>query len=194
MTNELLTIIELIFYRHPSICIIFTLQDLGMITTSRLQIRKFTLSDAPFILDLLNTQGWLIYIGDKKVYTLEDAKNYLLNSPLKAYAESHYGLLALELRDQNKLIGTCGLLKREYLNHPDIGFALLPEYYRQGYISEAAEAILNWGKQVLDLTTVAAITDLNNKASINLLLKLGFIQEQPIQRDGETINLFQKNL
>lgn len=165
-----------------------------MLDSERLHIRKFNIGDAPFILELLNTPGWLKYIGDKKVYTLKDAHNYLTSGPLEAYANSSYGLMALELLHSSELIGTCGLLKRDYLDFPDIGFALLPEYYRRGFISEASKAILDWYNRTESLSAIQAITQVGNKASIGLLLKMGFQQLEPTVRDEETINLFQKNL
>jgi [ribosomal protein S5]-alanine N-acetyltransferase len=55
-----------------------------MIKTSRLTLSRLTLSDWSFIIDLLNTPGWLQYIGDRNVRTTEQAEAYLTNGPSKA--------------------------------------------------------------------------------------------------------------
>ena len=56
-----------------------------ILETERLILREFSVDDAEFILTLLNTPGWLEYIGDKNVRKLEDAVSYLENVPIKSY-------------------------------------------------------------------------------------------------------------
>lgn len=168
--------------------------SLFSIDTDRLIIKKFILEDAPFIQELLNTDGWLKYIGDRSVRSISDAEKYLKTGPLRSYDEGSFGLYNLFLKSEKKPIGTCGFLKREYLEYPDLGFALLPEYYRRGYITEAAHALLKYAKEELHLPMVQAMTKLNNSASIGLLNGLGFTKLKTMDRDGEVINLFQLQL
>ncbi len=137
----------------------------GMLQTERLILRHFTLADAPFIIALLNSEGWLRYIGNRNIHTQEDAKNYLRNVPLKSYTDNGFGLYAVTLKDEGTVIGSCGLIRRDTLPHVDIGFAYLPEYARMGYGYEAAQIVLQQAKD-LGLDTVLAITD-----SDNILLK-----------------------
>jgi len=56
-----------------------------------LYYREFDTCDAAFILELLNTPGWLQFIGDRNIRNLEDAHNYLLNGPLLSYKGNGYG-------------------------------------------------------------------------------------------------------
>ena len=163
-------------------------------TTDRLIIRKFNLEDAPFILRLLNTPNWIRYIGDRNVNNIDEAREYLLSGPLKNYNELGFGLFGIIIQDTLDTIGTSGFLKRPYLENPDIGFAILPEYYRKGFTAEAVKALLQYGKTNLGFKKVSAITAVDNMASINLLLKLKFEIEQKLEREGQVINLFQKNL
>ena len=72
-----------------------------------------------------------------------------------------------------RVIGMTGLLKRTNLEAPDIGFAILPKYERQGYASEMARATLVYAKKKFNLKDVLAITVLENEASINLLTRIG---------------------
>src|SRR5688500_10193973 len=99
-----------------------------MILSHRLILRQLELSDAPFIITLLNTPGWLQYIGDRYVKTIEDAEGYITNGPAKSYRDNGFGLLLVVERESGIPVGTCGLLKRKNLDHPDLGFAFLPEY------------------------------------------------------------------
>lgn len=138
--------------------------------TERLLLRPLTTDDAPFILTLLNEPSFLRFIGDKKVRTLEDAQQYLLNGPIASYNQYGFGLLLVELKESQTPIGMCGLLKREELPDPDIGFAFLPDYWNKGFGFEAATAVLKDAQ--LDRTL--AIVNHDNDASIRLLEKLGF--------------------
>ena len=94
--------------------------------TNRLILSKITIEDAPFILELMNTPGWLKYIGDRNIKTVEAAANSIKNNQLKCYEEHGYGYYKMQVKAENlKTIGTCGLLKRANLEDIDIGFSLL---------------------------------------------------------------------
>ncbi len=156
-----------------------------LIETDRLSLRPFELSDAGFILKLLNSQGWLEYIGDRQVRTEEDAKMYLLNGPIKSCQVNGYGLSLVSLKDENIPIGACGLLKRDYLDDADIGFAFLPEYIGKGYGFESASAVMTFAKKELNITHILAFTVPHNIASIKLLEKLGLHFEKNFCMPGE---------
>lgn len=141
--------------------------------TERLDLRPFTTDDAPFVLTLLNEPSFLRFIGDKKVRNLEDARQYLLNGPIASYNVHGFGILLVELKDTNIPIGMCGLIKREELPEPDIGFAFIPDYWRQGFAFEAATAVMNDARARLKLTHILAIVNPDNESSIKLLERLG---------------------
>ncbi|HJT67472.1 MAG TPA: GNAT family N-acetyltransferase [Pyrinomonadaceae bacterium] len=149
-----------------------------VLETERLILRHFNTDDAPFILALLNEPSFLRYIGDKKVRTLEDAGQYILNGPVATYELHGFGLYKVELKDAHTPIGMCGLLKREELPQPDIGFAFLPDFWNKGFASEAAAAVLKDARERLKLDRILAIVNPDNEASIKLLEKLGFNFEQ----------------
>ena len=157
--------------------------------TPRLILRQFTVDDAEFILTLLNEPSFLRYIGDKKVRNLEDARQYILNGPVASYEGNGFGLYAVEIKESHTPIGMCGLLKREELPDPDIGFALLPDYWNKGFAFEAAAAVLQDARQKLD--RILAITTPHNAASIALLERLGFGFDRFIRMpNGEQLKLF----
>ena len=47
------------------------------ITSKRLTLSKLTLTDSPFIYELVNTPDWIRFIGDRNVKTNEDADNFV---------------------------------------------------------------------------------------------------------------------
>lgn len=159
--------------------------------TSRLLLREFNLDDTAFIVNLLNSPGWLRFIGDRNVHDEASAKNYLQNGPMKLYAEHGFGLWHVSRLADSAPVGMCGLLKREHLDAPDIGFALLPEFAGQGYAHEMAAATLDFALNELAAPRVVAIVDEDNTRSIALLEKLGFRAEGrvPSQTDSKLLVL-----
>lgn len=141
--------------------------------TTRLRLEKLDLPDAPFILELLNQPEWLRFIGDRGVHNLDDARGYIRNGPQKNYDKLGYGLFKISLISSGEPLGMCGLLKRDYLDAPDIGFAFLSEHTGKGYALEAAKATLDWARETLNIKEVLAITLPENERSIALLKKLG---------------------
>lgn len=155
-------------------------------------MRRLEVGDAPFALKLLNEPSFLRYIGDKGVRTLEDAQQYILEGPVASYEKNGFGLYLVQTKDSGLPIGMCGLVKRDALPDPDIGFALLPEFWKSGYAYEAAFAVMEYGKNVLRLTRIVAIANVDNHASSRLLEKLGLKVAQKFRLSAEAaeLNLF----
>jgi len=165
---------------------------LKVLETDRLILRWLSADDAEFILELLNEPSFLRFIGDKWVRTLEDARDYILNGPADMYKRLGFGLYLTELKDDGVPIGICGLIKRDVLEDVDIGFAFLPRFWAKGYAYESASAVMAYGKNVLGLNRIVAITSPDNLASAKLLEKLGLRFERMIRlsKDAEELRLF----
>jgi RimJ/RimL family protein N-acetyltransferase len=158
---------------------------LNIIETERLDLRLPVAADAPFILGLVNDPDWLRYIGDRQVHSLEDARGYIAKGPTAMHERHGHALMRVALKDGTP-IGLCGLLKRDTLEHPDIGYAFLPQYRGQGYALEAAAATLADGRGRLGLRRILAITSPDNAASGRVLEKLGMRYEGLRVLPGET--------
>jgi RimJ/RimL family protein N-acetyltransferase len=160
--------------------------------TERLTLRRLTGQDAEFMLEVLNDPSFLRFIGDRGVRTAEQARDYILKGPVESYERLGYGMYLAELKDRHVPIGLCGLVKRDYLPQPDIGFAFLPAFRSKGYAFEAANALIKHAREEVGLSQVLAITSQDNVASISMLRKLGFGFERLIHAPGEEalINLF----
>jgi len=169
--------------------------NLEKLETVRLVLKKFTLEDSEFIRELLNTAGWLQFIGDRNVGTTDDARRYLEDGPLNSYNNSFFGLRLVQLKNDNVPIGMCGLVKRDYLDHPDLGFALLPNYTGRGYAFEIATKVIEYAFHILQEQKILAITLPANFSSINLLRKIGFGYERNfiVADTNEELSLFSIN-
>ena len=154
--------------------------------TDRLLLTSLELDDRSFILELVNSEGWLTFIGDRNVRSLEDASAYIekiQNEPTVTY-------WVVKLQNETQ-IGVVTLIQREYLPLPDIGFAFLPDYQGKGYAFEACEVVLNDLRKHTDFPSILAITNPENAGSIRLIERLGFSFDKREVQDGKDTNQYQ---
>ena len=155
-----------------------------ILDTERLSLREFTPLDAPFLLELLNEPGWIRNISNPGLRTADDALAWAEGRLFKAYRELGHGFWAVQRRDDDALVGMCGLFKRPALPEPDLGYALLARHEGRGYALEAARGCVAHAKQVLGWRTLMAITAVDNPPSVALLGKLGFVEQGQKQLEG----------
>lgn len=141
--------------------------------TERLILRDVDLLDGPFILELYNTPDFIRYIGDRQIGDLQQAEQYIRERLIHSYKTYGYGLYVMQSITTGLAIGICGLVKRSADTAPDIGFSVLPSYYRQGYTLEAARAVLEYARDQLKLDEILGLVHPDNEASIALLKKIG---------------------
>jgi [ribosomal protein S5]-alanine N-acetyltransferase len=141
--------------------------------TERLELRRLTPQDAPFILELVAHPTFVANIGDRGVRDLSTARHYLEQGPFASYAAHGFGLWHVARKSDGASIGMCGLLKREHLPDADIGYALLPAYWSQGFAQEAVVAVLAHARARYGLGRVLAVVSPGNGASIRVLEKSG---------------------
>jgi ribosomal-protein-alanine N-acetyltransferase len=156
--------------------------------TERLELHPFAQDDADFVLRLLNEPSFLRYIGDRGVHDLDSARRYIADGPVAGYAR--HGLLRVVRRSDGASIGMCGLLRRDSLPDPDIGFSFFPEYGSQGYALESARAVIAHAREVIGIGRILAITTPDNEPSMRLLGKLGFRFDRPVTMGTEELRLF----
>jgi ribosomal-protein-alanine N-acetyltransferase len=141
--------------------------------TERLIVREFTIDDGAFVFELMNSEGWLNYIGDRHIKSIADAEAYIEEKYLPSYKLNGYGAYVIVLKETGIAVGSCGLYKRENLEHPDLGFAFQTEYVGKGYGFEASKGVIQHAKKVLGINIFLGMTMPENIPSIKLLEKLG---------------------
>jgi [ribosomal protein S5]-alanine N-acetyltransferase len=160
-----------------------------VVSTARLRLLKLELSDAALMLRLLNEPSFIANIADRGVRTLAEAEHYLAQGPLAMYQQHGFGMYRVERKADGVSLGLCGLVYRDYLGKPDVGYAFFPEFAGVGYASEAALAVFLYGKTVLQLPEIVAIVAPHNVASQKVLQKLGLVQQGQIAVPGEDKNV-----
>ncbi len=156
------------------------------IETARLRLTGLAPGDSGFILELLNSPGWLAFIGDRNIRTREDADAYI--AKIEANANTRYWVV--RLKEQHHAVGVVTLIQRDYLAHPDIGFAFLPGHAKNGYAFEAATTVLENIVRSNQYPEILATTVKENHQSIRLLEKLGLYFKEEIINDHETLLLY----
>jgi RimJ/RimL family protein N-acetyltransferase len=156
-----------------------------IVETPRLRLRELTVDDAEFVFRLVNEPSFLSNIGDKGVRNLDDARQFILEGPWTCQEKRGYGQFLVELKEGGVPIGICGLIYREFLDLTDVGFALLPEYWKRGFAYEAADAVLKYGHSTLGINTIVGLTSEENLASIKVLEKLGMKFERVVKMSDD---------
>jgi ribosomal-protein-alanine N-acetyltransferase len=159
-------------------------KTMDFIQTKRLHLRPITPDDADFVLTLINSPGFLRFIGDRNVRTIEQSKEYI--ESLMANPDITYWVIILQQNKQS--VGVVTWVKRDFLPVPDIGYALLPAFEGQGYAFEASQAWLTHQKQMN--AKIVAICQEENETSIKLLKKLNFELEMAFEKNGKRMYQF----
>jgi ribosomal-protein-alanine N-acetyltransferase len=158
-----------------------------VLNTPRLSLRHLTPEDSAFLVELMNEPPYIDSIGDRGVRTVADATQYIEKKYTTSYVRHGFGLYLVELMEGSASIGICGLVKRESLDHPDLGFAYLRRFWSQGYATEAASATLRYARESLMLPYIYGLVSPENSRSIRLLEYLGLRYVRSLKLAGQTL-------
>jgi ribosomal-protein-alanine N-acetyltransferase len=154
--------------------------------TDRLILKPTTVADAEFIRSLYNSPKWIKFIGDRQLNTVKDAENYIQTKLMPQMERLGYGTYTIIRKSDGEKVGSCGLYDREGVNGIDIGFALLPDFEKKGYAFESVNYLKEIGFSDFKLKQISGITSKKNKASQDLLIKIGLKFEKTIILPNET--------
>lgn len=160
------------------------------IETERLLIRPIKITDTSFILDLLNSEGWLQFIGDRKIKSVVEAEKYIQN----ILDNEKFFYSVFELKETKLPVGIITFLYRDNQQFPDIGFAMLPKFDKKGYAFEATKQYLEEIANEKKVNKVIAITLPDNSQSIRLIERLGLKYEDEIQDNAKILHLYSRTL
>lgn len=161
-------------------------EDALALRTARLALHYPTGSarDAALMLAVMNDPAFIAHVRDSGVRDLDAAHRALQLGPMAYRASNGLGLCRVVEPASDRDIGQIGLVTREGLPAPDLGYAFLPGARGQGYATEAGRAVLDHARQVLRLPRVLALVSPGNTASLAVLDRLGFTFETMTQLPG----------
>lgn len=164
-----------------------------ILETERLHLSELSPGDDLFIVELLNSPGFLANIGDRGVRTREDARCYIAEGLVASYTAHGFGLWKVTRRADGLAVGMSGLIKRDFLAFPDLGYAFLPAHAGKGYASEAGAAVLELGFVQRGFVRILAIVQAGNDGSVRVLEKLGMTDRGIRQVDHQVLRVFGKD-
>ncbi len=141
-----------------------------ILNSNRLILREFELSDAEEIYKLNSDKEVIRYTGDIAFESVEAASEFLSN--YNDYELNGYGRWAVIEKESKAFRGWCGL-KYHSEGFTDIGFRFHRMYWGNGYASESAKSVLDYGFNSLCLTEIIGRASQENIASIKVLEKIG---------------------
>lgn len=161
------------------------------IETKRLKLRPIEMSDKEDLYEYSSSARNTYFVYPKH-RTIEDSEfsiaNYFMAEPLGKYG--------IELKDENKLIGAIDLRIKAKRRSAEIGYVLNEKYHKKGYGKEAAQAILDFAFNTLDLHKVTADCQADNKASEALMKSLGMkkegrLRQHELWKNGQWVDMLQ---
>ena len=147
------------------------------IVTERLVLRRFTHDDIPDVPRFVS-QPSLAGVTSKHIQATEEGvRKYIdLQNSYQPFEKDKVFELAVERKEDGKVIGLVGLICRDH-RQGEIGWALGVEHRGQGYATEAARALMDYGFNSLGLHRIYADTSSDNLASWRVMERLGMRRE-----------------
>jgi ribosomal-protein-alanine N-acetyltransferase len=143
------------------------------IYTKRLVLRRFIESDFENYYDILKQEEVSKWIGSGKIKSKDDVKNIMRNFE-SHWKKNNYGVWAVIKKENNELVGHCGLKPLEDIQEIELLYAFRPNSWGNGYATESARAVIRLALDELKLKHLIALVYPNNKRSCNVIEKLGF--------------------
>lgn len=148
-----------------------------ILETERLQLREIVKEDAHSIFHCFSNHDVTRYYGQDTLTNIEQAEPFIAFFA-KSYKENRGIRWGIEIKGKKEMIGTIGFnvlsLKHK---RAEIGYELHPDYWGNGYATEAISKVIAYGFSELGLTRIGAIVFIENNKSNQLLTKLGFEKE-----------------
>ena len=161
----------------------FNFNPFPTLQTERLILREVTLQDAEDFFVARKDKETMKYIGKPLHKTISETED-LIKKIMEGIRNNEVISWAIALKENQKFIGTISYHRIEKENYrAEVGYMLLPAYWRRGLVNEALKTVLNYGFTKMNLHSIEAKINPRNTASSNLLKRNGFIKEAYFKED-----------
>jgi len=153
------------------------MHEFPTLRTEHLVLRAFNLSDAPEVQHLAGAKE-IASVTLHIPHPYKDGVAELwISSHQGAFDRGESVALAVTLRADGTLIGAVSLSLDQTHERAELGYWIGVPYWGQGYCTEAARAMVNYGFEVLGLHRIHASHFASNPASGRVMQKLGMTRE-----------------
>jgi ribosomal-protein-alanine N-acetyltransferase len=150
------------------------------IQTERLLLRKPALSDAQAMFDSYTSDPEVTRTLLWNAHTDPAQTEGFLQRSEKMWQRGEAFAYSLQIAETDELIGM--IVARMQGTTVDIGYVLAKRYWGQGYMSEAARAMVDWAMGLEDIFRVSAVCDIDNIGSARVMEKAGMQREGRLRR------------
>ena len=162
------------------------------IFTERLVIRSYTHDDIPDVLAFASQPSVASVTSERIGATEEAVRKYIdLQKSYQPFEKDQVFELAVERKEDGRVIGLRRLIRGDH-RQGEMGWALGVEYRGQGYATEAARALMDYGFNSLGLHRIHADTNSDNRASWRVMERLGMRREaqlrEAVYREGKWLD------
>ncbi len=162
-----------------------------IVNTKRCRIREMTPDDLDALYEIYQDASITKYMEglyDEREKELEYIKKYIEN----VYSYFGFGTWIIERKEDGKVIGRAGFNYRPDFEDPELGFVIAKAYQKQGYACEVCKEIIAYAWEELGFSSIQALTDPDNTASIQLLDKLVFVKKDLCVIESKKYYCFKK--
>ncbi len=147
------------------------------LSTPRLRLRPLCESDIPALFRIFSDPEVMRYWSTPPWQSIDEAAK-LVARDQAALLQGDYLRLGLELQSGGELVGHCCLFSfNEQSKRCEIGYGMARQYWGQGLMHEALQALVEYAFTTLQLNRIEADIDPRNQGSANSLARLGFVKE-----------------
>ncbi len=162
--------------------------------TERLILRELIPSDDKGIFELDSNPKVHEFVGKNPIVSIEQARDVIAFIQ-QQYQDNSIGRWAVIDKKTKAFMGWAGLKLYQseangHSNFYELGYRFMPKYWGQGYATEAAKAILEYGFNEMKLKEIYAMTDVKHKASQRVLEKCGMRYIEDFDLGGEIVAWF----
>ncbi|MGH0777677.1 GNAT family N-acetyltransferase [Bacillus cereus] len=165
-------------------------EEKKVIHTKRLFMRKPLIEDVEQFYSILKEEVVGKWLAKSRVMSKGEAKDYIIQL-ISHWEQYDFGVWLLVNRNTGKLLGHCGLRKIDETGEIEIMYLLDPEYWGNGYASEAAKASIQYAKEMMNEKRIIARVKVENENSKKLLRNLGFTYTHDVNHSGRLLSYFE---
>lgn len=165
-------------------------EEKKVIHTKRLFMRKPLIEDVEQFYSILKEEAIGKWLAKSSGMSKEEAKDYVIQL-ISHWEQYDFGVWLLVNRNTGELLGHCGLRKIDETGEIEIMYLLDPEYWGNGYASEAAKASIQYAKEMMNVKRIIARVKVANENSKKLLRNLGFTYTHDVDHSGRLLSYFE---
>lgn len=155
-----------------------------VLSTQRLLLRPISSADVEALHSFWTDPAVRKYLWDNEIISKDRVVDIVRDSET-CFGELGSGLFAIELNEEpGHLVGFCGLRHMDGGDDVELLYGILPRYWGEGFVTEAAREVLRHGFESCGLERIVGATDTPNQRSVRVMQRLGMVFEDRREYKG----------